>query len=431
MTSKYSTIPSWLKITGMVAAGIALFALSYFIPKTHLTTSLANTDLANATIDPPIYEFGFLMDDYHVQKDTIRANQFLSDLLQPHKIDLQKIDRLARNAKEVFDVRKLQANKPYTLLSKDTSCGADYFIYEPNAYGYVVYDLRSETAKLVKREITKREVTTSGIVETSLWNAMTGSGMSYELSARLEDALAWSIDFHHIQKGDRFKLIYDEDLIDGKTVGIGDVKAAYYSTSGNEYYAIYFENDKHSGFYDLEGRPMKKAFLKAPVKYSRISSRFSRSRYHPVLKRRKAHLGTDYAAPHGTPIYAVADGVVVKRSYSRGNGKYVKIKHDDVYQTQYLHMSRFAKGVTRGTHVRQGQVIGYVGSTGLATGPHVCFRFWKNGRQVNHLRQNLPPPDPMPKEDLPRFEVVRDQYKAALDQIPFAQSPLVASKEKP
>jgi len=162
---------------------------------------------------------------------------------------------------------------------------------------------------------------------------------------------------------------------------------------------------------------MKKNFLKSPVKYSRISSGFNMNRFHPVLKRRKAHLGTDYAAPYGTPILAVANGVVTKASRTRGNGNYVKIKHDKTYQTQYLHMQKFAKGVDVGVHVKQGQVIGYVGSTGLATGPHVCFRFWKNGRQVNHLKEDLPPPDPMPEKDIPAFEIVRDKVAKQLDEI--------------
>jgi len=164
---------------------------------------------------------------------------------------------------------------------------------------------------------------------------------------------------------------------------------------------------------------MEKAFLKSPVKYSRISSRYNLRRFHPILRRTRAHLGTDYAAPYGTPILAVADGVVTKATRSRGNGKYVKIRHDGVYQTQYLHMSKFAENIKTGVHVKQGETIGYVGSTGLATGPHVCFRFWKNGRQVNHLRENLPPPEPMATKDIPRFNVLKDTMKKKLDLVEY------------
>jgi murein DD-endopeptidase MepM/ murein hydrolase activator NlpD len=410
------------KFTILLALGLFMAISIDQISQLTLANTQAKIALPEAPPPPaPTYKFGFMIDSFTMINDTIQSNQFLSDILMPHKVDLAAIDRIARNAAEVFDVRSLRSNKPFTILNSDTSTMADYFIYQPNAYRYVVYDLKKEQTEVIEHKVEKREISSAGIVESSLWNAMVDNGMSYELTSRMEDALAWSVDFHHIQKGDRFKLVYEQDIIDGKVVGIGDVKAAYYSTSGNDYYAIYFENETHRGYYDLEGRTMEGAFLKAPVKYSRISSRYGR-RYHPVLKRTKAHLGTDYAAPRGTPIFTVADGIVVKRSRSRGNGNYVKIKHDKVYQTQYLHMSRFQKGVTVGTHVKQGQTIGYVGSTGLATGPHVCFRFWKNGKQVNHLRENLPPPEPMAKEDLPKFFGIKNLYKAMLDEVPFTDA---------
>jgi murein DD-endopeptidase MepM/ murein hydrolase activator NlpD len=232
----------------------------------------------------------------------------------------------------------------------------------------------------------------------------------------MEDALQWSVDFHHLQKGDKFKLVYEQNMIEGQDVGVEQVYAAYYKNLDNEHFAVYYEHPdvNKKGYYDLEGRPMNKGFLKAPVKYSRISSGYNPNRFHPILKRRKPHYGTDYAAPYGTPIYAVGNGVVTKASRTRGNGNFVKIKHNDTYQTQYLHMQKFAKGITPGAQVKQGQVIGYVGSTGLATGPHVCFRFWKNGKQVNHLKLNFPPPKSLPVEDLPGFYEIRDDYLAQL-----------------
>ena len=276
--------------------------------------------------------------------------------------------------------------------------------------------------------MTSMQKVSAGSIESSLWNAMVDNGMSFELTARMEDALQWSIDFHHLQKGDQFKLVYDENYIEGKPVGVGQVHAAYYKNFDNEYYAIYYPEGKHQGYYDLEGRPMKAFFLKAPVKYSRISSYYNLNRFHPILKRRRPHFGTDYAAPYGTPIYAVGNGVVTKASYTKGNGNFVKIKHDKVYETQYLHMQSFAKGISSGVHVKQGQVIGYVGSTGLATGPHVCFRFWKNGKQVNHLRLNFPPPEPIPESEIPEFKKIRDEFLAQLDAIEI--KPLVENEEK-
>lgn len=402
--------------------GLGFLSLLWFMysANTSARSKVNMKPIGSFPVTIPTLKYGFALDTFMVHNDTIQNNQFLADILLKHHIDYITIDELARNTTEVFDVRGLRANKPYTILSKDTSQAAQYFIYEPSVFSYVVYDLQNKTATKVDRPITTLIKTASGIIESSLWNTMTDNGLSYELASKMEDALAWSIDFHHIQKNDRFKLVFEEQSIDDQPVGVGAIKAAYYKNLDNEYHAIYFENERHHGFYDLEARSMEKAFLKAPVKYSRISSRFNRNRFHPVLRRRKAHLGTDYAAPHGTPIFAVADGLVTKATRSRGNGNYVKIKHDDVYQTQYLHMSRFGKGIRSGAHVKQGQTIGYVGSTGLATGPHVCFRFWKNGKQVNHLKQNLPPPDPMPKEDIPKFNEVRDIMLAKINAIRFA-----------
>lgn len=429
---KWSLAMLILTLVGLSIAGL------YFYNNNSKANQPPIEKLTAFSIPQPTIEYGFVIDTFQVTRDTIQNNEFLADILMRHKVSFTDIDALARSVKDTFDVRSLRANRPYAILTSDTSRAAQYFIYEPSVFSYVIFDLQNKTATKIDRPIDIRVKTGSGIVESSLWNAMTDNGMSFELAARMEDALAWSIDFHHIQKEDRFKLVYEEQAIDGQAVGIGEIFGAYYKTGDNEYYAIHFENEKHSGFYDLEARSMKKAFLKAPVKYSRISSRYNLRRFHPILRRTRPHFGTDYAAPQGTPIYAVADGRVTKRSRTRGNGNYVKIKHDDIYQTQYLHMSRFAKGVNVGTYVKQGQTIGYVGQTGLARGPHVCFRFWKNGKQVNHLRENLPPPDPMPEADIPRFNIVKAKVKQQLDGIDFkeispaknASQPQVIENEK-
>ncbi len=367
---------------------------------------------------PPLNEkFGFNLNKFQITEAVIEPNKFLADLLLPHHVSYLQISTLAEAAKKVFDVRGLRAGKKYFILNQDTSTCADYFIYEPSVLSYVVFDIKNAEVKQVEREVDRVQMTASGQIESSLWQTMMDLDLNYDLAARMEDALAWSVDFHHIQKGDHFKAYYDRLFIDGVPVGVGELYAAYFHNSGNDHYAIKYQSEGYDGFFDLEGRPMKKVFLKAPLKKTRISSRFNPRRFHPILKRVKAHLGTDYAAPYGTPILAVANGVVTKASRTKGNGNYVKIKHDKVYQTQYLHMQRFAKGIAPGVQVKQGQVIGYVGSTGLATGPHVCFRFWKNGRQVNHLRLNLPEPDPMEESELPRYFQVRDTIKDILDAI--------------
>lgn len=364
-------------------------------------------------------KYGFNLNEYQFSSMTLKPNEFIGDILLQNGISYQDIAILEKKAEDIFSVRKIRAGKELSIIKKEKSGQASCVIYEPSPFQYVVYDFRDSIGvRLVDKDFVTCTETASGIVETSLWNAMTDRGFSPALIDKMEEALAWSVDFYHTNAGDEFKLIYEQIYIDGKAVSIGKLLAAYYKTN-IDHYAIYFENEKYGGYYDLEGRPSKKAFLAAPVKFSRISSRYSGSRYHPILKRRKAHLGTDYAAPYGTPIQAVGNGVVLTASYTSGNGKFVKIKHDETYQTQYLHMSKFAKGIHSGVHVNQGDVIGYVGSTGLATGPHVCFRFWKNGKQVDHMKQNFPPPDPMRAEDMPRFLELKESMVNLLNQIPI------------
>lgn len=425
-----------ITIFGFIALCLLAIAFLPNLLKTngkHATASMMNAQakqlVQSLPITVPTLKYGFALDTFHVTVDTIADNQFLSEILLPHKVAYADIDQLARNVKDTFAVTKLRAFKPYTVLSRDTAQGADYFIYEPDVYSYVVYDLKNLEASVKRRKITTVRKESAGIIESTLWNAMVDNGLSIGLIDRMEGIFQWSLDFHHIQAGDRFKVIYDEELIDGKPVGIGKIHGGYFKNYDNEYYGIYHENGKFKGYYDENAAPMKSPFLKAPIKFSqfRISSSYNLRRFHPVLKRTRPHYGTDYAAAYGTPIVAVANGVVTHAAYGKGNGRYVKIKHDKVYQTQYLHMQKFGKGIRSGVHVKQGQVIGYVGSTGLATGPHVCFRFWKNGKQVNHRRLKLPNPEPMPEAEKPLFYPVRDNIVQLLNAIPF---PEVAPKEE-
>lgn len=375
-------------------------------------------------IPEPTLKYGIVIDSLVTIENKIGKNQFLADILLPHEISYQEIDRLARKAKDVFDVRKLRTKKKYTILaSLDSISKAQYFIYDPSPYFYVVYDLRDTmNVYKVERPIETKRMTGSGVIHTSLWETIVKNKLPIEVAVKMEDIFGWSVDFHQVRKGDKFKLIYDEQFIEGQSVGVAGVTGAEFMHNDVDYHGYYFEVDdvdSHGYYFDEDARPMKKVFLKSPVRYSRISSGFNRARLHPVLKRVRPHLGTDYAAPKGTPIYAVAGGTVTKVAFARGNGKYVKIKHDRIYSTQYLHMSGFAKGIRSGVHVKQGDVIGYVGKTGLATGYHVCFRFWKNGRQVNHRKLKLPPPKPMPKKYIPAFESLRDSIQLQLDNVPY------------
>lgn len=366
----------------------------------------------------PTIKYGFVLDSFAVVEDVIKPNQVLSEMLQDYDISMAEIHKLTQAASAVFPTNKMVVGKEYTLLADPKTNKARYFIYEPSPYYYVVYDLTGETrAYKVERKVDVVEKQVVGTLKSSLWEAMEEYHLDYILAVKMEEALKYSSDFFHARKGDKFKLLYTEKWIDGKPVGVGELKAAYVNFGGEDAYAFLFKNEEEGteGYFDENARPMKKAFLKSPVEYTRISSRFNLNRFHPILKRVKAHLGTDYAAPQGTPILAISDGVVAEASRTGGNGIYVKIKHDGVYQSQYLHMCRHAKGIRPGVAVKQGQVIGYVGSTGLATGPHVCFRFWKNGQQVDFLKEKLPRPQPMEGAHVEAFFQLRDSLRQVLD----------------
>lgn len=386
------------------------------------STSEKEIVLSSFPVITPTLKYGFALDTFQVKEGAIRSGQFLSDLLLAQHVDYPSIEKIVQNAKGIFHVNELRPGNAYTVLTKDSTGRADHLIYEPNIYEYVVFNLKQEdlTVERIKRPTSTEVKAAAGKIEGSLWQAMTDGGMSYELADKMEDALQWTVDFHHLQKGDEFKLVYDQHFVEGKDAGIGKVYAAYYKSEKKEHYAIYYEGGKFKGYYDLKGHPMRNAFLKAPVRFSRISSYYNLNRFHPILKRVRPHFGTDYAAPAGTPIMAVGDGVIEKASYTNGNGNFVKIKHSGTYESQYLHMRGFAKGIRAGAHVSQGEVIGYVGSTGLATGPHVCFRFWMGGKQVNHLKLNLPDPDPLPASEMEQFNKIKEVYLAKL-QMPASE----------
>ncbi|MFM7023441.1 MAG: peptidoglycan DD-metalloendopeptidase family protein [Flavobacteriales bacterium] len=374
-------------------------------------------------------KYGFALDSFHVVEAKVKPNQLIADILLKYHIPMEDIDDMLRRGKDVFDVRKFKANQPYTVFcSRDSIQKAQYFIYEINAIEYVVYDMRdSMKVYLAKKPVVTLEQKASGIIYNSLYETMTDNGLSPALANELAEVYAWSIDFYRIQKGDKFKVIYDEQQVDGQTVAVKKIKAAMFEHSGQEYYAIYFEQDGLSGYYDQESRGLKRQFLKAPVKFSRISSRYTMKRFHPVQQRWKAHLGTDYAAPTGTPIMSTANGVVVEATHNRFNGNYVKVKHNSTYTTQYLHMVRIAEGIRRGKSVRQGEVIGYVGSTGLASGPHVCYRFWKNNKQVDALREKLPQSEPIRSANKEKFQEVADKFVEMLKEIEYKDQPVAVN----
>ena len=345
----------------------------------------------------------------------IRPNDMFSQILSSKGVAYFKIDQLIEAAGSIFPFRSIRAGKELTFITDSQDSSVQCVIYEPDPFRQILYHVDDSIhVEVIERQKETRLEVSSGKIDNSLWASMEEQNLPTDLIASMEDALGYSVDFYHIQKGDEFKLVYERVYVEGEPVGVGKLVGANYTTNGNTYYSIRYNSGKYDGYYDLEGRPMKKAFLKSPVQYSRISSRFSKNRFHPILKRNKGHFGTDYAAACGTPIRAVADGVIVSRAYTSGNGNFVKIRHDKTYETQYLHMSKFGPGIRPGVRVSQGQTIGYVGRTGLATGCHVCFRFWKNGRQVDHLREKIPPPQAMDPAMLPDYFKTRDQIKALL-----------------
>ena len=407
------------KLLAILAIFLSLFACKRDInPATIPVSSFVDP------IEIPRIEFGFNLNDFDVVQDTIRNGDSFGELMFNNNLSYSEIAKIAETVKDSFDVRKLNIDKPYTILkSEDSLNKPQVFIYQPNRIDYVVVDFRDTiVAHLKRKPVTIIESSAIGVITSSLSETIDEQGLSYNLVNDLSSIYAWSIDFFRLQKGDRFKIIYNEKYIDDTTfVGIDNIKAAYFEHNKKPFYAFEFVADTINNipdFFDENAKTLRKAFLKAPLQFSyRISSRYSPKRFHPVQRRWKAHKGTDYAARRGTPIIATANGKVTKSSYTRGNGNYVKIRHNSTYSTQYLHMSK--RAVKVGDFVKQGETIGYVGSTGLASGPHVCYRFWKNGRQVDPYKQKLPEAKPMDENLKPEyFESIKD-IKNNLDNIPF------------
>ena len=364
-------------------------------------------------------EFGFQLDAYRVEQGVVGARQTLSHILADFGFSRSEIFSIAGSMQDVFDPRRIRrGNNYFGYFVSDSTDALNYFIYEITDLDYVMLDFRDSLLIMRgQKEVTQVEKSASGTIYSSLWNTLMDQGLHPELVMHMARVMAWSVDFYRIEAGDRFQVLYAEDYVGERSVGVSRIDAVHFLHRGREYEAYRFESDTINGYFDGDGNNMRKTFLRAPLEFGRISSRYSHSRLHPIHGDRRPHYGTDYAAPHGTPILAVGDGVITRTSYTRGNGNYVRIRHNAVYETQYLHMSRFATGIKPGVRVSQGDVIGYVGSTGLATGPHVCFRFWKNGQQVDHLRLEFPSGDPLPEDFMDAFMVVRDGYKAELEKV--------------
>ncbi len=368
--------------------------------------------------EPPILSYGIPIDSFNIVSGKIRRNQSLSKLLVKKGISAKTIDQIAK-LKDTFDVRKIRSGNMYKLfMTKDSLPNLSYFVYEHTLTDYVVIKFTDSLEIFVNEKPTSIvKKMASGTITSNLWDAMVQNSINPIMSIELSEIYAWSIDFFGLQKGDQFYVIYEERFLDDSiSTGIERIHGALFNHQNKDFYAIFFVQDERGSFFDNAGNSLKREFLKAPLNFSRISSRFSKSRYHPVLKIRRPHSGVDYAAPAGTPVFSVGDGFVIKKGYQKkGAGNYLKIKHNSVYTTQYAHLQKFAKGLKNGDHVKQGQLIGYVGSTGYSTGPHLDFRFFKNGEAVDPLKVDAPPVEPIKKVNKEEFDKIKDAFVKELN----------------
>lgn len=407
----------------------AIIALSLTSCKDKKTTASADSVVAvDTVVYVPQTQYGIIIDSLDVVQKKVQRNEFLGTILDREGVSSQQVYNLSMNYKEVFDVRKIRVGGKYELFhTRDSVPKLAYFAYEKSIAELVIYDFTGPdvVATTWQKEIKVRQREASGVITSSLWQAIVDQGNSPTLSSELSEIYAWSVDFFGIAKGDCFKVVYDEQFVDSTSLGIKEVKCALFQHKGETYYAIPFEQNDFLGYFNQDGESLKRAFLKAPLRYSRISSGYSNSRYHPVLKRYRSHHGIDYAAPSGTPVHTIGDGTIIKRGYQKnGGGNYIKIKHNSVYTTTYMHLKGFAKGMNVGTRVTQGQTIAYVGSTGLSTGPHLDFRVFRNGSPMNPLKVKSPPVNPILEENKDAFALKCDSAMQHLERIEYPSEDL-------
>lgn len=361
------------------------------------------------------------IDNYQIQQHRVQRNEFLASILQQYKVSRKYIHQLSFISNDIFNARYWKEGSKYEVfLQNDSNHTLDYLIYLENAIDYVVFDFRdSLSVERRKKTVTKEIRSLTGEIQLSLYESIMESTYPNPLLVNeVADILGWEVDFFRLNKGDQFKILFEDLAVDSHSIGLGQVLAVFFNYGGEAKYGIYYRQDSMvDGYYDECGQNLQKSLLKYPIKFSRISSRYNPRRFHPVQKRWKAHLGTDFAAPIGTPIRATGNGTIQAAGYTAANGNYVKIMHNPSITTGYLHMNRIAKGIRRGAKVKKGQVIGYVGKTGLATGPHLCYRFWKNGKQVDALRVKIPSGKPVAENQLELYNSHMLRLVGVLDSL--------------
>jgi len=368
------------------------------------------------------------LDTLRLRDTIVPPGATFGSLLASHGLEAPLTQRLVEACAGVYDVRRLRAGQPLHLAF-DTTGRLRHVVYEPDPLQWVRFDL--DSLPRVRRELHKVDTvarTAGGTIEGSLWDNLASQGHSPVLIARVADILAWQVDFFTVQPGDAYQILYDELQVDGKPVGLGDIQAVSFTQSGERSEAFLFRHGGHEGYYDAEGHPAKRQFLKAPLQYSRISSFFTAARYHPVLRIVRPHYGVDYAAPSGTPVVSVGEGTVLARGWDpKGGGNYVKIRHNGTFATTYMHLQAIASKVRLGGHVQQGELIGWVGKTGLATGPHLDFRFFRDGRPVNPLTVQPPPAPPLDARIMPEFVAQMERVAGRLEAVATAFRPKATS----
>ena len=358
------------------------------------------------------------IDSLKIKYGKVANNQNLSAILTPF-VSGQLIDRISKETGNIFDVRKIRTGHKYArITTKEASPETLFFIYEINDVDYVVYDF-SDSLRVYqdKKKVSVVRKGATGTIHTSLWNAFEDKNLDVNLGMRMSDVYAWTIDFYGLQKGDHFKVIYEELYVDSAYIGTARILASEFTSSGKDFYAFYFEQDSIRGYFDDVANSMRKSFLKAPLKFSRISSRFSGARMHPVLRIVRPHFGVDYAAPRGTPVVALGDGKITETNWKGGYGRFISIRHNSVYTTTYAHLSGYGKGIKPGVSVKQGDLIGYVGMSGLATGPHLDFRVYRNGSPTDPLKLESPAAKPVDAIYLDTYRKMVVKMKQELDSI--------------
>jgi murein DD-endopeptidase MepM/ murein hydrolase activator NlpD len=400
----------WITLGSVAAIFVILFLIQYQKSEVRL--------VPRHPAKSPLFAYNIRIDSLRINYGTVKNNQNLSTILSGH-ISGTLIDKVSRQTVGIFDIRKIHTGRRYAFLtSKDSVNTLKFFIYEINPIDFVVFDFRDSLRVYKdKKKVTVQTRRAKGTIKTSLWNTMEENGLDVDLILNMSDVYAWTVDFYGLQKGDDFKVIYEQVMVDSLPVSSDRIIAALFRSNGKTCYAFYFDRRESSGYFDENGQSLRRSFLKAPLHFSRISSRYSKARMHPVLRIVRPHFGVDYAAPRGTPVVALGDGRVLEAGWKGGYGRYISIRHNSIYTSSYAHLSGYSKGVKAGTNVRQGEVIGYVGSSGLATGAHLDFRVYKNGSPVDPLKIESPPTDPVSPSLMEQYKKLAGKLKSELDSI--------------